>query len=346
MTEIGTGPPKTGKRSRSEPGSLPVRRRTGTVPAAQDGSVEAGTELQSLIAALREANGHLVLANLRSQVLAEQMHQLYEEAQRAIRAKDDFFAVISHELRSPLTSIIGWAALLQRNPSPETISEAARSIANSASVQARLIDDLLDVSRIMTGKFAITETPIEIGRVIEETTLEMRPAAEAKGVLLRTSVQERIVISGDAARMSQVIANLLANAIKFTPAGGLIEARLAREDANAVIEVSDTGEGISAEFLPYVFDRRSQATSRRFAGLGLGLAIVKHIVDLHRGSVAAASEGPGKGSTFTIRIPCAVGKADAPPDVQNTDPPSHAAPPGITTRLHVRPYIDPRKETS
>ena len=257
------------------------------------------------MAALREANGHLIEANLRSQVLAEQMHDLYEEAQRAIEAKDDFFAMISHELRSPLTSIIGWAGLLQREPDRETIAEAARAIASSAAIQAKLIDDLLDVSRIMTGKFAINEAPLELRTVIDETISEMRPQAAAKGVSLKVTDLQSVIISGDAARMSQVVANLLSNAIKFTPTGGLIETCLRRDGSFAVLEVSDTGEGISAEFLPFVFDRRSQATNRRFAGLGLGLAIVKHIVELHGGSVTAASEGAGKGATFTIRIPCA-----------------------------------------
>lgn len=268
-------------------------------------AADVRAELEALMAALREANGHLVVANLRSQSLAEQMNQLYEEATRAIAAKDDFFSAISHELRTPLTSITGWAALLLNTRDAATISEAARSIASSAAVQAQLIDDLLDVSRIMTNKFAITEEKIDLQEVIEDSVSGMRPIAAAKDIVLKKHAQQSVVINGDAARMRQVLTNLLANAIKFTPAGGLIEARLSREDSFAVIEVSDTGEGISAQFLPYVFDRRSQATERRFAGLGLGLAIVKHIVELHRGSVQVRSEGEGKGATFTIRIPCA-----------------------------------------
>ena len=262
-------------------------------------------ELEALMAALREANGHLVVANLRSQALATQMNQLYEEATSAIEAKDDFFAVISHELRTPLTSIAGWAALLERDPDAATIAEAARSIAGSAAVQAQLIDDLLDVSRIMTGKFAITEAEIDLRVVVDDTVSGMRPQAAAKGVSLRTAVKQSVVIDGDAARMRQVVSNLLANAIKFTPAGGLIATSLTRDGSFAVVEVCDTGEGISAQFLPYVFERRAQMTARRFGGLGLGLAIVKHIVELHGGSVAAASDGEGKGATFTIRIPCA-----------------------------------------
>lgn len=267
-------------------------------------AADVRAELEALMAALREANGHLVVANLRSQSLAEQMNQLYEEATSAIAAKDDFFSAISHELRTPLTSITGWAALLIDDPDAATIAEAARSIASSAALQAHLIDDLLDVSRIMTNKFAITEAKMDLREVIEDSFSGMRPIAAAKDISMRKNT-ESVVIDGDAARMRQVLTNLLANAIKFTPAGGLIEARLSHDGSFAVIEVSDTGEGISAQFLPYVFERRAQATERRFAGLGLGLAIVKHIVELHRGSVAATSEGEGKGATFTIRIPCA-----------------------------------------
>lgn len=260
-------------------------------------------ELEALMEALREANGHLVVANLRSQSLAEQMNQLYEEARTAIQAKDDFFSVISHELRTPLTSISGWAALLLDSPDAQTISEAARSIASSAAVQAQLIDDLLDVSRIMTNKFAIIEAKIDLRDVIEDSASGMRPIAAAKEISLRKQVEQSVFVSGDAARLRQVLTNLLANAIKFTPAGGLIAICLSVDGPFAAIEVSDTGEGISAAFLPHVFERRSQATERRFAGLGLGLAIVKHIIELHRGTVEVKSEGEGKGATFTVRLP-------------------------------------------
>jgi signal transduction histidine kinase len=273
--------------------------------AAERERADVLLELEALTSALREANGHLIIANLRSQTLAEEMNQLYGEAKSAIQAKDDFFALISHELRTPLTSITGWAALLERAPDPPTVAEAARSIATSAALQAQLIDSLLDVSRIMTGNFAITAAKIDLRAVTDEALTAMRPQAAAKGVSLRMSVQQSIIVNGDAARLGQVVANLLANAIKFTPAGGLIETRLVRDGSFAVVEVCDTGEGIAARFLPHVFERGAQATARRFGGLGLGLAIVKHIVELHDGSVAAASGGEGKGATFTIRIPVA-----------------------------------------
>jgi len=289
--------PETGEALRArEPAESPDREQTAT---------DVRAELEGLMAALREANGHLITANFRSQALAEQMNQLYEEARRAIEAKDEFFTVISHELRTPLTSIAGWATLLESDPDPATVAEAARAIASSAALQAHLIDDLLDVSRIMTNKFAITKASVDLRDVINESVSGMRPLAAAQEISLRSDARQSVVIDGDAARLRQVLTNLLANAIKFTPAGGLVETRLLRDESFAVIEVSDTGEGIAAEFLPHVFDRRAQATERRFAGLGLGLAIVKHIVELHGGSVAAISQGEGKGATFTIRLPCA-----------------------------------------
>jgi signal transduction histidine kinase len=271
----------------------------------EQAAVDVREELEALMAALREANGHLIVANLRSQSLAEQMNQLYEEATSAIAAKDDFFSAISHELRTPLTSITGWAALLLDSPDAATIAEAARSIASSAALQAHLIEDLLDVSRIMTNKFAITEAKVDLRDVVDDSVSGMRPLAAAKDVSLNKKVQQSVVVDGDPARLRQVLTNLLTNAIKFTPAGGSIETRLSRDGSFGVIAVCDTGEGISPGFLPHVFERRSQADERRFAGLGLGLAIVKHIIELHRGSVEVKSEGEGKGATFTVRIPCA-----------------------------------------
>lgn len=275
-------------------------RIDGKEPTAAD----VRAEFEALMEALREANGHLVMANLRSQSLAEQMNQLYEEARSTIQAKDDLFSTISHELRTPLTSITGWAALLMDSPDAAIIAEAARSIASSAAVQAHIIDDLLDVSRIMTNKFAIMPTKVDLRDVIEDGVSGMRPIAAAKDVSLIRQAEQSVVVHGDPARLRQVLTNLLSNAIKFTPAGGLVETRLSHDSSFGIIEVADTGEGISAEFLPYVFERRSQATERRFAGLGLGLAIVKHIIELHRGVVEVSTGGEGKGATFTVRIPC------------------------------------------
>lgn len=304
---------RTGTGSKAKSGEDPGReaslsRREDAVEALEEELREKAAvlqELEALTSALREANGHLVIANVRSQTLAEQMNQLYEEAKSAIEAKDSFFTLISHELRTPLTSIAGWAALLERKPDPPTIIEAARSIATSAALQAQLIDALLDVSRIMTGNFAITEAKIDLRAVVDEAATAMHPMAAAKGISLRASVQQSIIVNGDPARLGQVISNLLANGVKFTPAGGLVEIRLMSDGNFAIVEVCDTGEGIASPFLQRIFERGTQATARRFGGLGLGLSIVKHIVELHGGSVTAASEGEGRGSTFTVKIPCA-----------------------------------------
>jgi signal transduction histidine kinase len=277
--------------------------REESLRVSEEKAKQAWLDIETVMSDLREANEHLVLANVKSQALAQELARLYEKATTESQAKDDFFALLSHELRTPLTSIKGWADLLVRNPDPPTIVEAARSIAASAALQAQLVDDLLDVSRIMTGKFGITGAEMDLRLVVEDAMSALRPMASAKGLSLRPIAQQSIVISGDASRLRQVVVNLLSNAVKFTPAGGLIEVRVTLEGSFAKVEVCDTGDGISSRFLPDVFDRHAQADARRFGGLGLGLAIVKHIVELHGGSVAAVSPGEGKGATFTVRLP-------------------------------------------
>jgi len=261
-----------------DPTEEPGNRETNAVspdgreenPEVPPNSAVVLEEVQALIEALREANGHLVAANFRSQALAERMNVLYEKAQSAVEAKDEFFALISHELRTPLTSIIGWAELLKLDPNRATIVEAARSIATSAAVQAQLIDDLLDVSRIMTNKFAITKAKFDLHEVVTDSISGMRPLADAKTISLRINAKESVTVDGDAARMRQVLSNLLGNAIKFTPAGGLIETCLMRDGSSAVIAVSDTGEGISPQFLPHIFERTAQAAERRFGASASG----------------------------------------------------------------------------
>jgi signal transduction histidine kinase len=269
----------------------------------EEAAAQAWPDIEAVMADLREANEHLVVANLKSQALAQELARLNEKATAESQAKDDFFALLSHELRTPLTSIKGWAELLVRNPDAPTIAEAARSIATSAALQAQLVDDLLDVSRIMTGKFGFTEAEMDLRPVVEDAMSALHPMAAAKGLSLRMVARQSIVINGDASRLRQVIVNLLSNAVKFTPAGGLIEVRVALDGSFGIVEVSDTGDGISERFLPDVFNRHAQADARRFGGLGLGLAIVKHIVELHGGTVAALSQGEGKGAMFTVRLP-------------------------------------------
>ena len=230
------------------------------------------------------------------------------EAEAANRLKDEFLATVSHELRTPLTAILGWAKLLADGQvSPERAADAFGAIYRNARTQAQLIDDLLDVSRVITGKLRIEVAPVNLAAVVEAAAAVVRPAAEAKGVTLRTRLDgESLTINGDPARLQQVVWNLLSNAVKFTHAGGRVEARVRRAGSQMEVSVSDTGQGIETEFLPYVFERFRQAdvgTTRRHGGLGLGLAIVRHLVELHGGTVNAESEGEGRGSTFTVRLP-------------------------------------------
>jgi PAS domain S-box-containing protein len=230
------------------------------------------------------------------------------EAEAANRLKDEFLAMLSHELRTPLTAILGWAKLLADGQVTESkTADAFAAIYRNARTQAQLIDDLLDVSRVITGKLRIEVVPVNLGAVVEAAAAVVRPAAAAKGVGLNVSIDaEVLTVNGDAARLQQVVWNLLSNAVKFTPAGGRVEARVRRAGSQMLVAVSDTGQGIAPEFLPHVFERFRQAdmgTTRRHGGLGLGLAIVRHLVELHGGTVEASSEGAGRGSTFTVRLP-------------------------------------------
>jgi PAS domain S-box-containing protein len=230
------------------------------------------------------------------------------EAEAANRLKDDFLATLSHELRTPLTAILGWAKLLaDGHVAGEKAADAFSAIYRNARTQARLIDDLLDVSRVITGKLRIEFGVVNLSSVVEAAASVVRPAADAKGVELRVSLEaEGLTVNGDAARLQQVVWNLLTNAVKFTPRGGRVRLRLRAAGSRAEVAVEDTGQGIDAEFLPHVFERFRQAdmgTTRRHGGLGLGLAIVRHLVELHGGEVAAESGGADKGSTFTVRLP-------------------------------------------
>ncbi len=234
--------------------------------------------------------------------------RLYREAQEANRLKDEFLATLSHELRTPLTSILGWTNLLRSVKFDEaTAARALETIERNARSQKQLVDDLLDASRIITGKLRLDLKPIGLEQVVESACAVALPAARAKDIELKVVLEEpEQTVAGDAERLQQVVWNLLSNAVKFTPEGGRIEVRLARAGTQARISVTDTGEGIKAEFLPFVFDRFRQAdqtTTRMHGGLGLGLAIVRHLAELHGGTVAAASAGEGQGATFEVRLP-------------------------------------------
>jgi PAS domain S-box-containing protein len=229
-------------------------------------------------------------------------------AEEASRLKDEFLAIVSHELRTPLNSILGWTQMFRRQPLDNSIVERAfETIERNARAQNQLIEDLLDVSRIISGKVRLDIQPVKLTEIIEAALDSLRPAADARKISLRTILDEKIEpVSGDADRLQQIIWNLLSNAIKFTPHGGKVEVRLEQKNSHAQIIVADTGKGIERDFLPFVFDRFRQADSsskRQYGGLGLGLSIVRQLTELHGGSVAVFSEGEGKGATFTVVLP-------------------------------------------
>ncbi|HEV7858137.1 MAG TPA: response regulator [Pyrinomonadaceae bacterium] len=230
------------------------------------------------------------------------------EAEAANRTKDEFLATLSHELRTPLTAVLGWSHLLRSGKLPEeTAASALETIERNARAQSQLIDDLLDVSRIITGKLSLDTHPVALAPIIEAAINSVRPTAEAKNIQLKTELDHATgMVAGDGNRLQQVVWNLFSNAVKFTPDGGQVLVRLQRINSHAEIMVSDTGQGISAEFLPHVFDRFRQAdgtTTRTHGGLGLGLAIVRHLVELHGGTVRADSPGAGKGAAFIVNLP-------------------------------------------
>ena len=234
--------------------------------------------------------------------------RLYRQAEESGRLKEEFLATISHELRTPLSAILGWARMLRLGQlSSEHTAKALDTIERNARAQAQLIDDLLDVSRIMTGKLRMDVRPSDPNAFIDAAVEAVRPAAEAKGVRVTKVVDTgAVAIPGDPVRLQQVVWNLLSNAIKFTPRGGRVQITSERVNSHLEIVVSDTGQGISPDFLPHVFDRFRQAdqkTSRQHGGMGLGLAIVRHLVELHGGTVSAASAGEGKGATFRVMLP-------------------------------------------
>ena len=240
--------------------------------------------------------------------LLEREQQARLELEEASRMKDEFLATVSHELRTPLTAMLGWSHLLRTGKlNEESTTHAIETIERNARSQAQLIEDLLDVSRIITGNLRLDVRPVEPVGIIEGALEAVRPAAEAKGVRLEKSLDTNVSsVFGDPTRLQQVVWNLLSNAIKFTPEGGQVSIRVERTGSHVQIVVVDTGEGISADFLPYVFDRFRQAdakTTRRHGGLGLGLAIVRHLVEMHGGTVSAESAGEGQGATFTVSLP-------------------------------------------
>ena len=278
---------------------------------------------------LRDITQRKSVEEEREQLLASE-HAARTEAEAANRTKDEFLAMLSHELRTPLTAMLGWLSILRSQSVDEkTFAHGIEAVERNAKIQAHLIEDLVDVSRIIGGKLSLEVRPIDLSPVIRAAIEVVRPAADAKGVEIEFC-EEPLVgpVSGDATRLRQVVWNLLSNAVKFTPREGRVNVSLRRFKSQAQIVVSDSGAGIPPEFLPHVFERFRQAESsvtRSHRGLGLGLAIVRHLVELHGGTVLAESEGQGKGATFTISLPLAAISAKKEPKLPMAKPKTEEA---------------------
>jgi signal transduction histidine kinase len=258
---------------------------------------QRGQQVEQQAAALRQ-----------TAVERERAQAARESAESANAMKDEFLAVVSHELRTPLNAILGWAEMLASGKlGADRVQAAAETIARNARMQARLVEDLLDVSRIIAGKMTITRAPIDLGAMARRAADTVSPAANDKGVTIEVIIEPGdLEILGDGARLQQVAWNLLSNAVKFSPAGGRVGMKLGRQGGEVVLEVVDRGIGIAPEFLPHVFERFRQAEyggSRQHGGLGLGLAIAQRIVELHGGTIVAASDGLQRGACFTVRLP-------------------------------------------
>jgi PAS domain S-box-containing protein len=246
------------------------------------------------------------------------------QAEEASRLKDEFLAVVSHELRSPLNAITGWASLLLMRNLDDQTRHAIETILRNAQTQTQLIADLLDVSRIVTGQLRLSVRSFKLVPVIEAAVEVVRPGADAKSIRIETILDPAAgPVAGDPDRMQQIFWNLLSNAVKFTPKGGRIQVRLQRINSHVEVAVSDTGRGVDAKLLPFIFERFRQgdsSTTREYGGLGLGLAIVRHLVELHGGVVNAYSEGPGKGSEFIIQLPTMVSARAPEPAEERVHP--------------------------
>jgi signal transduction histidine kinase len=268
---------------------------------ARDEAARAETEIERLMGQMREVNERLVASTGHAQAMVE-------EAERANRLKDEFLGTISHELRTPLNAILGYASMLRTGEMKRNRrTQALEIVERNATALAHIVEDVLDISRIISGKIELNAQRVDLSAVVDEAVATIRPTADSKAVRLQTVVElGHPIVSGDPDRLRQVMWNLLSNAVKFTPSGGQIHVRLERVSAHVEVVVSDTGRGIRPDFLPHVFERFRQgdaSTTREFRGLGLGLAISRQIVELHGGTILAASDGERKGATFRVRLP-------------------------------------------
>jgi signal transduction histidine kinase/CheY-like chemotaxis protein len=302
-----------------------------TMAGAATISAWTSVRLDSIDAVRLAAEGARSSAEAERTRLLEREQSARIDLERANRAKDEFIATVSHELRTPISAVLGWARLLRTGKLDAAASaRAVEVIERSAAAQAQLVDDLLDVSRVERGELRLYVRPVDLLAVVEAAVEAVRPAASARGTAITVELDPAAgSVVGDPARLQQVTWNLLSNAIKFTPHGGRVQVRLARAGEHAALSVRDDGVGIEAGFLPHVFERFRQADSSRtraFGGLGLGLAIVRHLVEAHGGTVEAASEGAGKGATFTVLLPVGSRAASPAPHVRAIEP--IPAPPG------------------
>jgi PAS domain S-box-containing protein len=290
-----------------------------TVRQRRDGTL---VEIALTVSPIKDENGDIVGASKiardissRKRAEVEQLRaeaervRLFEAAQAANRVKDEFLAVLSHELRTPLNAILGWSDLLALRRDAATLDRGIAAISRNVKVQAKLIDDLLNISQIAAGKIRLDVRPIELAPIVADAIDAIAPAAEAKQIQINRVFDPADFVLGDPERLQQVVWNLLSNAVKFTPRGGRIQLTIARVNSQVELAVSDNGQGIEPDYLPFVFDRFSQADSsprRKFGGLGLGLNIARELVQLHGGSIEARSAGVGSGATFVVKLPCSL----------------------------------------
>jgi signal transduction histidine kinase len=296
------------------------------IPLLVDGKVKAVLSLISTTDHRFTSSTSLVLEEVARRIwLALDRIQLYREAQEANRLKDEFLSTLSHELRTPLNAIFGWARILRSSTLDDKAAHAVEVIERNADAQVRLIEEVLDVSRIIRGKMSLMMEPVDPASVVRATIDTVRPTMRIKRIHFEEHIDKTPVVLGDSHRLQQVFWNVFSNALKFTGAEGAITVRLHSGEGIVECEITDTGVGIRRDVLPFVFDRFRQAdssTTRTFGGLGLGLAIVKHIVELHGGRVRAASAGEGLGATFTIQLPTADRSVSGahPPHLQHSEP--------------------------
>jgi len=307
-----------------------------TVRQRKDGSL---VEISLTVSPVKDETGRVVGASKIARDISERRRaeeeraRLLKEAQAANRAKTDFLAVLSHELRTPLNPILGWAEVLRlHRDEPEMTDRGLDAIARNVKAQVRLIDDLLDVSKIEAGKLRLDVRSVELAPIVEAALDSVVPAAEAKQIRVHRVLDPSGLVLGDTDRLQQVIWNLLANAVKFTPKRGRIQVSVSRLNSHVEVAVSDTGQGIAAEYLPHVFDRFSQADTsirRHFGGLGLGLTISRELVELHGGTIEARSEGEGKGATFIVKLPRSLVTAHPPGEAREHPTAAAPGPPGL-----------------